>query len=84
MGAGGSCQTTMPTNLQIDLNIPDSVLTCVEARSIRNPGRRASEAQTSAYIVKLYHALEDCGDNVATAKRLYKNWKMKVKKVNKK
>jgi hypothetical protein len=82
MGAGGGCETTTPTNYQIELNIPDSVLTCVEAKSIHNPGAKATKAQTSVYIVKLYHALDDCNGNNATVRKLYKNWKAKVEKVN--
>lgn len=82
-GSGSGCATVNgPTNYQIELNIPDSVLQCVDTKSIKNPGSKATKRQTAIYITKLHAGLRDCGANMTTVNRLYKGWKSKVKQVN--
>lgn len=78
MAADGDsgCSQPVPTNRQIELNIPDSILNCPTAP--KNPGASATKRQTAEYLVKLYAAWEGCGGNLNTAKRIYRKWQAEV------
>lgn len=82
MGAGGGCETTSPTNYQVELNLPQSVLTCVRARRIPNPGKNASRKQAAIYTAQLYYALEDCNANMDTVNKLYGKYRSEIRRIN--
>lgn len=76
-GGDGCSPTGTPTNQQVDLYLPDSILSC--AKKPRSPGANATNRENAEYIVKLYAVAEDCGGNLDTIRPIYKKWKAKTK-----
>ena len=83
-GQGGCEPPAAPTMQQVQLYIPDSLLTCPKAKAIKNPGASASKQAVAIYITKLYAVADDCGQKLDGTAELYRKWKSKVAKLGKK